>query len=400
MFESLTFAAVTATPHSEWTFAEIRDADGATAVVELTCGAETARAASLLAELVSALADRDDVDETTPDAALGLDTTRIAEDRALAAAVSALRSAIVLCRAVRNGVSLRRELGGGEYAASVPLYANVNRGLLGSARRPAEFAAAAERAVREGFDTVKCAPFDEVSPPSSPDRVLELARPGLERVAAVRSAVAPGVTVLVDCHSRFEEHTAPIVAEQLAALEVGWFEEPVEPTRHADALARIARAVPMPVAGGESGYGESFFLDLVGSGAVDVAMPDVKYCGGVAAAHAAGRQVIEAGGRVSLHSPSGPVAQLAGAHVTAAIAGDGEVGTPLEYAAHEANWRPTLLSPPERIERGRLVLPEGPGLGATLDWDEVRRRGRVWSPWQPGRAVSGLTNSSPARRKQ
>ena len=68
MFESLTFAAVTATPHSEWTFAELRDADGAKVVVELTCGAETARAASLLAELVSALADRDDADETTPDA--------------------------------------------------------------------------------------------------------------------------------------------------------------------------------------------------------------------------------------------------------------------------------------------------------------------------------------------
>ena len=380
MFERLTFAAVTATRHSEWTFAELRDADGATASVELTCGGETARAVSLLAGLVSVLADRGGFEETTPDAALGLDSGRIAEDRALAAAVSALRSAVVLSRAARKGVSLRRELGGGEDAASVPLYANVNRGLLGSARAPSDFAAAAERAVRDGFDVVKCAPFDEVSPPSSPDRILELARPGLERITAVRAAVGPGVTVLVDCHSRFEEHTAPIVAERLAALDVGWFEEPVEPTRDAAALARIARAAPMSVAGGESGYGESFFLNLVAIGAVNVAMPDVKYCGGVAAAHAAGRRVIEAGGRVSLHSPSGPVAQLAGAQVTAAIAGDGEVGTPLEYAAHEADWRPGLLSPPERIERGRLILPDGPGLGATLNWDEVRRRGRVWSP--------------------
>ena len=379
MFEGLTFAAVRATPHSEWTFAEFRDADGATAVVELTCGAETARAASLLAELVSALSDRDGFDEMTPDAALGLDSARIAGDRALAAAVSALRSAIVLTRAASKCVSLRRELGG-EDAASIPLYANVNRGLLGSARAPSDFAAAAERAVRDGFDVVKCAPFDEVSPPSSPDRILELARPGLERVAAVRDAVGLGVTVLVDCHSRFEEQTAPIVAERLASLGVGWFEEPVEPTRDAAALARIARAVPMPVAGGESGYGERFFLDLVAIGAVEVAMPDVKYCGGIAAAYAAGRRVVEAGGRVSLHSPSGPVAQLAGAHVTAAIAGDGEVVTPMEYAAHEAEWRPGLLDPPERIERGRLILPEGHGLGASLDWDEVRRRGRAWSP--------------------
>ena len=380
MFEGLTFAAVRATRHSEWTFAELRDADGATAVVELTCGAETSRAASLLAELVSALAGRDGFDEMTPDAALGLDSGRIAEDRALAAAISALRSAIVFSRAARNGASLCRELGGGEDAVSVPLYANINRALLGSARAPSDFAAAAERAVRDGFGVVKCAPFDEVSPPSSPERILERARPGLERVAAVRAAVGPGVTVLVDCHSRFEERTAPIVAERLASLGVGWFEEPVEPTRDAAALARIARAVPMPVAGGESGYGERFFLDLVAIGAVEVAMPDVKYCGGIAAAYAAGQGVVEAGGRVSLHSPSGPVAQLAGAHVTAAIAGDGEVATPMEYAAHEAEWRPGLLDPPERIERGRVILPEGAGLGATLNWDEVRRRGRVWVP--------------------
>ena len=380
MFEGLTFAAVRATRHSEWTFAELRDADGATAVVELTCGAETSRAASLLAELVSALAGRDGFDEMTPDAALGLDSGRIAEDRALAAAISALRSAIVFSRAARNGASLGRELGGGEDAVSVPLYANINRALLGSARAPSDFAAAAERAVRDGFGVVKCAPFDEVSPPSSPERILERARPGLERVAAVRAAVGPGVTVLVDCHSRFEERTAPIVAERLASLGVGWFEEPVEPTRDAAALARIARAVPMPVAGGESGYGERFFLDLVAIGAVEVAMPDVKYCGGIAAAYAAGQGVVEAGGRVSLHSPSGPVAQLAGAHVTAAIAGDGEVATPMEYAAHEADWRSELMSPPERIERGRLILPEGPGLGATLNWDEVRSRGRAWVP--------------------
>ena len=152
----------------------------------------------------------------------------------------------------------------------------------------------------------------------------------------------------------------------------------MEPTRDAAALARIARAVSMPVAGGESGYGERFFAGLVTQGAVEVAMPDVKYCGGVAEAYGAGLRVMEAGGRVSLHSPSGPVAQLAGGQVTAALAGGG-VATPLEYAAHEADWRPELLSPPERIERGRLVLPEGAGLGATLDWDVVRRRGRVWS---------------------
>ena len=106
-----------------------------------------------------------------------------------------------------------------------------------------------------------------------------------------------------------------------------------------------------------------------------IIMPDVKYCGGAAVAARAGRAAIDAGGGVSLHSPSGPVSLLASGHVTASVAG----AMPLEHAVHEADWRADLLSPPERVENGRLHLPPGAGLGAGLDWDELRRRGRAWS---------------------
>ena len=61
----------------------------------------------------------------------------------------------------------------------------------------------------------------------------------------MRAAVGDDVTVLVDCHSRFERHTAPLVAEQLALSNIGWFEEPVEPTKDSEGLAEIAREVSM-----------------------------------------------------------------------------------------------------------------------------------------------------------
>ena len=288
----------------------------------------------------------------------------------MATAVSALRTGVSIIQSLNDGVSLTEALGG-EPQASVPLYANINRGLFGTPRTPADFARAAERAVREGFSAVKCAPFDEMSPGDEVGR----ARPGIRRVAAVRDAVGPDVTLLVDCHSRFDIESAVIVADELAELGVGWFEEPVQPMEDPAGMARIAARVPMPVAGGEKGYGEELFADLVCKGAVSVIMPDVKHCGGVAAAARAGRAAIDAGGGVSLHSPSGPVSLLASGHVTASMPG----AMPLEHAVYEAEWRADLLSPPERIEDGRLHLTPGARLGAELDWHEILRRGRIWS---------------------
>ncbi len=367
--ERVEFGSVVATPRTEWTFARLRDVEGAGADVELTAGDATAEAVKLVAEAVASLGGAAMNGEADIPRLLGLGEGTPRREFAMATAVSALRTGVSIIQSVHDGVSLTEALGG-EPQSSVPLYANINRGLFGTPRTPADFARAAERAVREGFRAVKCAPFDEMSP----GQALGKARPGIQRVAAVADAVGPDVALLVDCHSRFDLKTAVGVAEELAWIGVSWFEEPVQPTRDPSGMARIAAHAPMAVAGGEKAYGEEQFADLVEQGAVKITMPDVKYCGGAAVAARAGRASIDAGGGVSLHSPSGPVSLLASGHVTASVVG----AMGLEHAVYEADWRADLLSPPERVEDGRLHLAPGAGLGAELDWDELRRRGCAW----------------------
>ena len=293
----------------------------------------------------------------------------------LATAVSALRTAVAQLDAERAGVSLHRFLGA-DATERVELYANINRALHATGRTPADFARAAERAACAGFRSFKCAPFDEVSSTLPPDRIRSAAAAGLERVRAVRAAIGPAARLLVDCHSRFTAATAPAIGAELAQAGVGWFEEPLQPRTAAADLAAIARQAPMPVAGGESGYGSAFFDRLLETGAVSIIMPDIKHCGGVGEAVRAGRAALRQGGAFSLHSPSGPVSLLASAHVTAAVPG----ALPLEHAVGEAEWRSELISPAERIENGHLHMPPGAGLGATLDWPAIVRHGRVWIP--------------------
>ncbi len=375
ILDRVVFSSVTVTDRTEWTFAEIVDSRGEGALVEITRGVHTPRVVTLLAESIDTLRGQPIDDEAVLATSLSLTLAEFQADPDLATALSALRTAVVELQAKESGLSVAQLLGGPP-VESVELYANINRGLFAGGRTTSEFAAAAERTVGEGFATVKCAPFDEVRPSMSTTDIAAAARPGIERVAAVRRAVGAGVQVLVDCHSRFTASSAVRVADELRKLNVGWFEEPLQPMRDARDLASIAGAVAMPIAGGESGYGEEFFAGLLEGGTVSIIMPDVKYCGGVAEAFKAGTDAVRAGQGVSLHSPSGPVSSLAGAHVTAATTG----AMPLEYAVHEASWRAELLVPGERVADGRMWLPGAPGLGVSLDIATVLRHGRRWEP--------------------
>ena len=373
-FSTVEFASVRVTDYMVWTFLEIRDGQGAPAVVEITFLEDIAEVVRLISELVASLQGKDIASESDLGELLGINTDELRANRALATAFGALGTAVVDIQSQVDGSTITEALGG-KPQENVQLYANINRSLVGKERTPRAFAAAAEGAVKAGFAIVKCAPFDEVHPPATTDEILDLARPGLERVAAVRLAVGPDVPVLVDCHSRFEAHTAPSIAEQLGELDVGWFEEPLDPISDAEGLALAAEKVTIPVAGGEFGYGEQFFVDLVRRGAVSIVMPDVRHCGGVAEAHRAGRSTIRAGGQVSLHSPTRPISQLASAHVTAALPG----ALALEHAIGEVPWRADLVVPAERIENGHIWFPGTVGLGATLNSALVARYGRRWN---------------------
>ena len=363
------FASVTVTANTTWVFAVLSDGEGNSTTVEIG----SRQVAEALKGMASVLSDEDIPGESDVEVLLGFSPDALRRDPTSGTAVSGLRSAVSQLSAMRSGVSLGEFLGA-RPTERVQLYANINRSLFATDRTPADFGRVAERAARAGFRVFKCAPFDEVRPPSSPDRIVEEAGTGLARVRAVREAVGADAAVLVDCHSRFERDTAPLIVEELAKLNVGWFEEPVQPTSDPEDLAAIARWAPMPVAGGESGYGVEFFDDLLDTDAVSVVMPDIKHCGGAVEAVSIGRSTGSRGKGFSMHSPSGPVSLLASGHSTAAVPNS----MPLEHAVYEADWRADLLTPRERVEGGHLYLTSSPGLGAELSWDLVERFGRVW----------------------
>jgi galactonate dehydratase len=281
--------------------------------------------------------------------------------RVAATAASAVEQALWDLRAQCEGVGLAALLGAGPDVATVPLYANINRATVD--RSPAGFAANAASAISDGFRTVKLAPFDEVAYGSPNQDRRRLAETGLARVAAVCAAVGPEMRVLVDCHWRFDVASALEVARELAALGVGWMEDPVPYDAGPTGVVAVHRTAPLPIATGERLIGSEAFVPFLDAGAADFYLPDVKHIGGIGellklAALSTGRDV-----RITPHNPSGPISTLASASALASV----PHAAPLEFAWGEVAWRPGVLDPSERIEDGALVLPSGrPGLGARL----------------------------------
>lgn len=95
----------------------------------------------------------------------------------------------------------------------------------------------------------------------------------------------------------------------------------------------------------------------------------VLMAGACMAAPSTGRS---AGLKVSPHGPASPIGGLAAGHVAATLPNF----TILEHAYGEVAWQAEVLKPPERIAQGSLTLADSPGLGADLDPDTLRLRGR------------------------
>lgn len=262
----------------------------------------------------------------------------------------------------------------GHAVASVPAYANINRGLPD--RTADGFASRAAEVARAGFDRLKIAPFDGVSPSASDGAANEaLVQAGLDRIRAVRMAVGPDVAVMVDCHWRFDPDRAKRFIEEVSGEDLFWIECPISETPaqfvSIEALRKVANDAGMLLAGAEMSMGlEAFtpFIELY-----DVIMPDVKYCGGPSELLRIADAAAAAGTLVAPHNPSGPVATGHSIHLAAHPAID-----LLELQHNETPlFEAVICGGDLGLQSGYLSAGAGLGLGLTLNHGVCEKH-----PWQ------------------
>lgn len=228
----------------------------------------------------------------------------------------------------------------------------------------------AERALAQGFRAVKAeitmaGPYAHGGMSESFDRHTEV-------LAAVRKAIGPAVTLMVDVQYMFDEAAACLdVIDDWAEFDLFFLETPIW-SDNLDEVARLVERAPMKIAMGEWGASRWEFAELMDRGMVQVAQPDVGRVGGLGEARIVCDMAAERGRIIVPHCWKTGISISATAHLAFTAPNCAYIEYLPPTLAHE-RLRRELAVEELVLDDGHISLPTGPGLGVELNMDAVRR---------------------------
>ncbi|MCC6822405.1 MAG: galactonate dehydratase [Verrucomicrobia subdivision 3 bacterium] len=245
--------------------------------------------------------------------------------------------------------------------------------------RPADVAMAAKEMAAHGFTAVKMNATEELQYVDSHEHIDR----AVERIAAVREAVGPAMGIGIDFHGRVHKPMAKVLVRELEPYRPMFIEEPVLPENN-EALREIARHTNIPIATGERMFSRWQFKGLLTDGYVDIIQPDVSHAGGITEC----KKIISMAEAFDVaaapHCPLGPIALAACLQVDAtchnAFIQEQSIGIHynqgselLDYVNNKSVFH---------FEKGYVAIPEGPGLGITINEEHVRAMAKTGHNWR------------------
>ena len=264
-------------------------------------------------------------------------------------ATAAVEMALLDLKARALGIPVHSLLGG-RVKDAVTLNAWI--GTVSPAQAAAEAVAWHER----GFRTAKI-------------KVSGATDAGIERVAAVRSAVGDRMALRVDFNESLTVDEAPAFIRRLEPYALTLVEQPIHRADIAG-LARIRTAIGTPLMADESVTDPGALVEIIRRQAADLVKLKVMKQGGLLRTQAMVACAAAAGLRVVLGHGFGltlsTLAEAAVAAVSDAVIDGCEAVGPLKMAGD-------VVTEPVSLDAGVIRLPDVPGLGASVDPDALKR---------------------------
>jgi galactonate dehydratase len=271
-------------------------------------------------------------------------------------AIAGIDQALWDIKAKSLGVPLF-ELLGGPVRDRVRLYRNLGSELGGDSREPGAWEDATRACLEAGFDALKIYPIPA-------GRALEGSAALTETeslVATVREAAGENADIMVDFHGRTSPAMAIRYGHALEPLRPWFLEEPCQP-ENVDAMAEVARALPIPIATGERLVSRYEFREYLERRACAVVQPNVGFCGGISEFRRIAALAETYFVSVAPHNPNGPIGTMVSIHLGLAIPNF----LILEHVADDVPWRDEIVDDSLDVIDGYVGAPMRPGIGVDL----------------------------------
>ncbi len=234
--------------------------------------------------------------------------------------------------------------------------------------------ASAENAKELGFRAVKAE--CTLAGPFAHDGMNESFERHTDVVAAVREAIGPDITLMVDVQYLWRDaDTAYSTVRDWDAYDIFFLETPIWPD-FLDEHAKLASRVPFPIASGEWLSTKWEFVDLIERGGIGVVQPDVGRVGGINEAAAVCEMAAERNLPVVPHCWKTGISLSATAHLAFVTPGIRFI----EYLPPQLcieKLRRELAIEDLVFENGVILPPTKPGLGVEINWDAVKAYGQA-----------------------
>ncbi len=280
-------------------------------------------------------------------------------DLLVMSAISAIDQACWDLKGKKLGVPVHALLGG-KRRDRLRAYANA---WYWGCETPEQFARAAAKVVAEGYTALKWDPFGDADMTMRPAAMAA----AVANVAAVREAVGRDVDLCIEVHGRLAPAWAIEMARRLKPFNPFFYEEPV-PVENVEALAKVARAIDIPIATGERLCTKFQFAELFARQAVDIIQPDLCHAGGLTEVKKIAALAEAAYVHVAPHNSTGPVGTAAAVQLDAVIPNF----LIQEYFVAQASWIDEVVEGGPRVVDGEIVVPDRPGLGVELREEAAR----------------------------
>lgn len=230
---------------------------------------------------------------------------------------------------------------------------------------PEMAAESAADCVARGYTAVK---FDPAGPYTLRGGHMPAMRDISQSVAfckAIREAVGDKADLLFGTHGQFTTAGAIRLGQALEPYSPLWFEEPIPPDA-VEEMAKVARAVRIPVATGERLTTKAEFAPVLRAGAATILQPALGRAGGIWEMKKVAAMAEVYNAQMAPHLYAGPIEWAANIHFAASIPNLLMAET-IETPFHDA-----LIKDSIRVQEGFITPPETPGLGIEVDEELAR----------------------------